>query len=309
MSAEHPRPPEPRTLDEFERRGFIVVPDALSPRLRAALRSAAKHLLASRTTRGRDRGADGKDGFRGCVALDEVFLPLVANPRVLPTVVALLSPNIHLLSSQLITLPPVPADARRTIRVPERPGWHRDMYGVSQDLGLAATPRLAVKCAYYLTHVSFPESGMTTFLPGSHLRTEPVEISEGGIDPTGAVTPRLRPCDAVIFENRTWHAGGVNRSAEVRLAVMMQYGYRWLQPVDDPYPALDRPDLSPLERQLLGLRDRAPDGSLAKGAGATAVARWWEDLGGVDTGERRPPAPARVTWKSEEKGRRGALPA
>ncbi|GAA2969399.1 hypothetical protein GCM10010519_00660 [Streptomyces lactacystinicus] len=41
----------------------------------------------------------------------------------------------------------------------------------------------------------------------------------------------------VLFENRTWHAGGLNRSGHTRLAVMMQCGYRCLNAVDDPAPA------------------------------------------------------------------------
>ncbi|TMR88392.1 hypothetical protein [Nonomuraea basaltis] len=133
-----------------------------------------------------------------------------ARPR--PALTALLSPNIHLLSAHLIALP---SGTPRTIRTPERPGWHRDMYGVTHDLG---------------------------------------------------------PCDVVLFENRTFHASGVNTSGQPRIAFMLQYGYRWLQPVDDPAPQLQhRADLDPITRQLLGAPDRNPDGSLAKGRGAAPL--------------------------------------
>lgn len=61
---------------------------------------------------------------------------------------------------------------------------------------------------------------------------------------------------------------------------MMQYGYRWLNAVDDPSPGLlYRPGLDDVERQLLGARDRHPDGSVAReGSGARALADQWEHL-------------------------------
>jgi ectoine hydroxylase-related dioxygenase (phytanoyl-CoA dioxygenase family) len=238
---------------------------------RARMLAASLDLLGSEITRGRDRGADGKDGFRGVLALNPTaFLPLIASPRVLPAVVALLSPNIHVLSSHLIALPSIPDGHPRSIRTPQRPGWHRDLYGVTADIGTASTPRFAVKCAYYLTDIT-ADSGLTTFLPGSHLIPEPVKIPPGQIDPPGARTPALNPdgTDAVLFDNRIWHAGGLNSSGSPRIALMIQYGYRWLAPVDDPAPGLaELPGLTDVQQQLLGAPDRNRDGSVAKGRGA-----------------------------------------
>lgn len=58
---------------------------------------------------------------------------------------------------------------------------------------------------------------------------------------------------------------------------MLQYGYRWLHPVDDPATNLRKDSaLTPIEQQLLGLPDRHPDGSLAKGSGAAPIRSWWE---------------------------------
>ncbi|KAB7835772.1 phytanoyl-CoA dioxygenase family protein [Streptomyces mobaraensis] len=266
-----PRRPEASVVADFHRNGFATIRNAISEDLRHQLLGAAEHLLASDITRGRDRGGDGKDGFRGCLALDHGFLPLLANPTTLPTVVELLSFNIHLLSAHLIALPSGPP---KTIRTPARPGWHRDMYGVSADLGLATTPRMAIKVAHYLTPIT-PDCGVTMFLPGSHLLTQPPTILDGAIDPAGATTPAITGTDAILFENRTWHAGGINLSGTPRIALMMQYGYRWLQPVDDPYTEL-RGDqsLSDIEQQLLGAPDRNPDGSLAKGKGAEPLRTW-----------------------------------
>lgn len=120
-------PPDPEVLNAFEREGYVVLRDAIWPEWREQAASVATRLLADDRTLGRDRSADGKDGFRGIVAMDDTFLPLVTNPKVLPTLVALLSPHLHLMSSNLIYMPSIPRGATRTIRVPERHGWHRDM--------------------------------------------------------------------------------------------------------------------------------------------------------------------------------------
>lgn len=267
-----PQPPVRKVLDAFDRDGYAIIRDAITPALRDHLLAAAERLLASDITRGRDRGGDGKDGFRGCLTLDRAFLPALTNPRTLPTVVHLLSPNLHLLSAHLISLPSGPP---RTIRIPQRPGWHRDMYGVTADLGFAHTPRMAIKVAHYLTPIT-DDCGLTMFLPGSHHLTQEPAIPEGTIDPVRAVTPDLNEGDAVLFENRTWHAGGINLSGRPRIALMLQYGYRWLHPVDDPATdLLADPALSPIEQQLLGMPDRNEDGSLAKGAGAAPLSNWW----------------------------------
>lgn len=265
-------------LAALDEHGYAIARDAIDPALRERLRAAAERLLDSDETRGRDRGADGKDGFRGCVDLDPAFTAVIANPRILPTVVAALSPNLHLMSSHLIALPSPPPH-QRTIRTPERPGWHRDMYGVSADLGHDATPRLAVKAAYYLTDPA-PECGPTMFLPGSHRLSAPPNVPEDAIDPPGALTPDLGPNDVVLFDNRTWHAGGLNTSGRPRLALMMQYGYRWLAPVDDPHhpDVIAQPGLDPIERQLLGAHDRDEHGAVAKGRGAAPLTAWWNHL-------------------------------
>ena len=173
--------------------------------------------------------------FRGIVAMDDTFLPLVTNPQVLPTLVALLSANLHLMSSNLIHMPSIPPGGTRTIRVPARHGWHRDMSTAARDLGTGGVPRMAIKAAYFLSDPT-PDAGVTMVLPGSHTDTGPVTVPAGAIDPPGAITPDLEPCDVLLFENRTWHAGGLNTSGRPRLAVMMQYGYRWLAAVDDPAP-------------------------------------------------------------------------
>ncbi|GHD34506.1 hypothetical protein GCM10007147_40230 [Nocardiopsis kunsanensis] len=261
----------------FEQQGYLILREAVAPQVHTAAREAAEALLTSDRTRGRDRSSDGKDGFRGVVDMDQAFLPLVSVPAVLQTAVALLGANLHLMSSHLIALPSLLPASRRTIRVPERHGWHRDMGAATRDLGTEQVPRLAIKAATFLTAPG-PDTGTTMVLPGSHRNPGAIEVPEGQIDPPGAVSPRLGPRDVLLFENRTWHAGGLNTSGHTRLAVMMQYGYRWLAPLDDPPQNLDLRSLSPIENQLLsGHYDRNTDGSIApEGSGADPLRRWAE---------------------------------
>ncbi|MFJ9908945.1 phytanoyl-CoA dioxygenase family protein [Streptomyces sp. NPDC101152] len=183
------------------------------------------------------------------------------------------------MSSNLIHIPSMPSGAPRTIRVPERHGWHRDMSTATRDLGVDSVRRMSIKAAYYLSELS-PDAGVTMVVPGSHTDTGPVTVPAGAIDPPGAITPDVGSCDDMLFENRLWHAGGRNTSGHPRLAVMMQYGYRWLAAIDDPAPELlQREGISDIERQLLGQPDRHLDGSIAhEGAGAAPLRTWWEHL-------------------------------
>jgi ectoine hydroxylase-related dioxygenase (phytanoyl-CoA dioxygenase family) len=85
----------------------------------------------------------------------------------------------------------------------------------------------------------------------------------------GAITRDVGRHDALLFENRTWHAGGLNVSGELRIAVIYQYGYRWLAQVDDPVDVW--PEATAIERQLLGAPDRADHGTPAR---VPAPRRW-----------------------------------
>ncbi|GAB2734905.1 phytanoyl-CoA dioxygenase family protein [Kitasatospora kifunensis] len=181
-------PPDPHDLAAFDRDSCLILRNVISPELRDKLAKASERLLASDRTAGRDRSTDGKDGFRGVVAMDDTFLPLVASPAVLPTIVGLLSPNLHLMSSNLIHMPSIPPDGTHTIRVAERHGWHRDMAAATRDLGREKTPRLSIKAAYYLSDIT-SDAGITMVLPGSGNDASPVTVSGGAIDPPGAITP------------------------------------------------------------------------------------------------------------------------
>ncbi|MCZ7646319.1 MAG: phytanoyl-CoA dioxygenase family protein [Planctomycetota bacterium] len=257
----------------FNEEGYLIVRNALDPETVARLVEAGDRLVASARLKDRQRSKCGHfDGFRNAIAMDDAFLPLLTQPTTVPLVVQLFGPNLQLMTSHLIYRHPDPSDAPPTHR---HPGWHRDIAGTPEDLGHPHIPRMEVKVAYYLTDLSEPGCGATLVAPGSHKLKERLVISDGQVDPVGALEPSLRPGDALFFENRTWHAGGANRCGRTRKAVMFGYGYRWLRPMD--YLVQDSDLLEkiadPIGRQLLGATGD-PEGRFVAGGGAEPLRDW-----------------------------------
>jgi ectoine hydroxylase-related dioxygenase (phytanoyl-CoA dioxygenase family) len=262
----------------FEEDGMLVIENAIPRETIDRVREATDRIVREAGPRGRWIGkpvsAKRRVEYRGLFNLDEAFLDLLAPPKVFAPIVALLSPNIHMMSSQLLYAHPG-QEAR-----PYHGGWHRDVIGSSEDLGYDHTPRLAIRVGYYLTDVSEPGSGITLFVPGSHRLRRPIPLPRGGRDPERYVRLDIKPGDAVMWENRTFHAPENNTSANTRKAVMIQYGYRWLRPVDfldHPAELLARCD--PVARQLLSSHDLNEDGSMARMKGSRALKEWADQHG------------------------------
>ncbi len=238
-------------IQQFDEEGYLIVRQALDCETVGQLTEASDRLIGSDCLENRQNRADGRyDGFRNCIVLDDAFLPLLTHQKIFPIVVQLLGAYLHLTTSHLIYKHPDPPDIPASDRSPD---WHRDYGRLTQDLGHAAVPRAMLKCAYYLTDLSEPNSGATLVAPGSNLLREPLEIPEDGADPDGVLEPRLQPGDCLLFENRTWHAGAANLSDHTRKVVMFGYGYRWAAPIDyrvQPDSLLEK--LDPLGRYLLG---------------------------------------------------------
>ncbi|MBE7463925.1 MAG: phytanoyl-CoA dioxygenase family protein [Planctomycetes bacterium] len=256
----------------FQDHGYLIVRKALDAGTIGRLLEAGDRLVASDRQRDRQKSGDRFDGFRNVIAIDDAYLPLLQHPSTVPLVVQLFGPNIQLMTSHLIHRSPDAPDAPVTFRCP---GWHRDIMNVPTDLGHANIPRMEVKVAYYLTDLSEPCSGSTLVAPGSHKLKEPPPFPDGGADPVGALEPLLQPGDALFFENRTWHAGGPNRSGRTRKAVMFGYGYRWLRPMDyivQPAELLEKVS-DPIGRQLLGATED-PLGRFIPGGGAEPLKEW-----------------------------------
>ncbi len=214
---------------QFRDEGYLIVRNALDEDQIHQLLEAGDRLIATDERLNRHKTSEYYDGFRNCIVMDDAFIPLLTNDITLPLVIQLLGSNLQLSTSHLIYRHPDPPGTPDSIR---RPGWHRDGGRIMRDLGEARYPRMGLKCAFYLTDLSEPNSGVTMLAQGSNQLVEKIDIPEGAADPENALEPLLNPGDCVIFEYRTWHAGAPNFTSRTRKAVMIGYCYRWLKPLD-----------------------------------------------------------------------------
>ena len=236
----------------FEEDGFLVVPGALSAEYVARLVEACDRLADPLLRKPKLFGRPEFNhlDLRPGLLREEALFALVAHAPAVPLVVQLLSPNIHLHSTTLIYKRPEEPDAPAFRR-----GWHRDIR-IPRDLGHEGLPLVGIKVCYCLTDFQRPDSGMTLMARGTHLRTEPLAIPKGEVDPLGVEVCdlRLNAGDAFLFENRIFHTAAPNRSDRTSKVLMYGYAYRWMKP--EVY--LDVPDkrhlekADPVERQLLG---------------------------------------------------------
>jgi ectoine hydroxylase len=242
---------------QFDEEGYLIIRNVLDSDTIEQLIEAGDRLIATDNRENRQQDVPGLyDGFRNVLSMDAAFTPLVTHPVTLPIIIQLLGANLQVSTSHLIYrwADPPGTDPKRRL-----PGWHRDNGRTRLDLGEHAYPRMGLKAAYYLTDLSEPNSGVTLMAPGSHLLREPLYIPPGQADPDNVAEPLLNPGDCVIFEYRTWHAGGANLRGLTRKAVMIGYHYRWLKPMDylqQPPHVLEQMDV--LQRFLVG--ERVDDG-------------------------------------------------
>jgi ectoine hydroxylase-related dioxygenase (phytanoyl-CoA dioxygenase family) len=263
-------------IRQFDEEGYLIVRGVLDPPAISKLIEASDRLMASDRRENRQVShSELYDSFRNSVAIDDIFIPLLTNETILSIVVQLLGAHLQLMTSHLIYKHPDPPGTSKTAR---SPGWHRDYGSAAKVLG-NSVPRILLKCGYYLTDLSEPNSGATLVAPGSNQLVEPIKIPEGQTDPTNAVEPSLKPGDCLLFENRTWHAGAANLTTRIRKGIMFGYGYRWVMPMDYRTQSRDVLDkLSPLGQYLVGESyQNTPE--YHPGGGESPLAAWCEQHG------------------------------
>jgi ectoine hydroxylase len=232
----------------FESDGYLVVENAIPLELVDRLLEVVDRLYAEGVKKDGLTKANKWD-LRNCIVHDDAFLELLTWPKTFPLVVDILNWNIKLITSHLIVREPSPPEADEFWK---GESWHRDGGGSPTDM-TEPHPRLFIKVAYFLTDLSEKGRGAIRFVPGSNrLMGRPAQ-SEDMPDPYGAIEIQCKPGTAVLFEQRTWHAVGPNRSDLTRKAVFFGYGFRWLQPMDYvkmPQRLIEK--ANPIQRQMLG---------------------------------------------------------
>jgi hypothetical protein len=236
--------------EDFERDGFLILPGVLTPEQVAYYTTVVDHLDAEeRRTRNLDPFATVE--IRNAIARPggDALLPLLDWPTTFPLIADIFGWNIQLTTSHVFVRTPNPSE-KTTFKAS---GWHADGPHPSFPTVGGVYPRLYGKIGFFLTDLSEPDRGNLRVAPGSHLSaTPPPKDPETG-DPFGAIQVLTKPGDAVLFEQRCWHAVGPNFSTLSRKNIYLGYCYRWMKAIDfitQPESLLEK--ASPVQRQLLG---------------------------------------------------------
>jgi ectoine hydroxylase-related dioxygenase (phytanoyl-CoA dioxygenase family) len=228
----------------FKTKGYLVVPDALSPETVVRVREAVDRLA----------GAGLKPGqitinIADILGQDDAFLDLIDCPRVFPKIWGILGWNIWVQHSHIVVNPPI--QTTNGMQDPSEPfkyGWHRDGGAINRDVTLNAP--LLVKVGFYLSDVG-DQGGPTLMLDDADPNAA---IPAPTARPTNVRALTVKAGTAVLFSNRSIHSlKSPNTSDTTRRAVFIQYGYRWIQSLDRSTVEHLAPRVSDVRRQLLGL--------------------------------------------------------
>ena len=233
-----------RALEEIAERGFTIVPAIADAATLAALRAQLEAAIAADLVRwcGNPHYRD-QHMVMNLMTRGDALLALLEHPVIHAYAAALLGPACILFAYTSSSMPPGGTNNARRVHV-DAPRW----------------------IPGYLTNVGFtlalddfrPENGAMSALPGSHLAPDPPD--EAAFD-AHAETLLPRAGEMIVFNARTFHRGGVNRTARVRHAVTMNVCRSYMRQQFD-YPRLVPPELvarlGPAGRRFLGFDVRMP---------------------------------------------------
>lgn len=230
----------PSEVAAFRQHGFLLLPGALTPVQCAALLAGCARLQ----TQIPPNRTSSYYNYADILALDPSFLELLDHPTVFPKVWGLLGWNIQINHSHMnVDLP----DPNETAF-----GWHRDGAIATWDLA-TAVPLLGVKVAFYLTDINRADAGNTYLIPGSQNNLAR-SLPAPGVGASDALAIVGGPGTVLIMDPRIIHCRGPNHAAMPRQVLFLQYGFRWLRPLDAMrVETLAARCTDPIRRQLLGL--------------------------------------------------------
>jgi ectoine hydroxylase-related dioxygenase (phytanoyl-CoA dioxygenase family) len=231
-------------LTEIAERGFTVVRGVVGGAEIAALRAELERAIAEDLARW-----SGNPHYRDAhmvmnlMTRGDAFLRLLDNPVIHAYASALLGPTCILFAYTSSSMPPGGTNFSRRIHV-DSPRW---------------IPGYVTNVGFTLALDDFSvDNGAMSVMPGSHLA--PDAPSEAAFD-AHAETVLPRAGDAIVFNARTFHRGGVNRTDRPRHAVTMNACRAYMRQQFD-YPRLVPPELvaklGPAGRRFLGFDVRMP---------------------------------------------------
>ena len=242
----------PDQLAAFERDGFLHLPALLSSDENAHYLALVEKMSADfRAEKGLESHQTVE--IRNAIARESELLPLLSHPNALGAMLDILGWNIQITTSHVFARTPNPGEKMAFKAI----DWHADGPNprpprVNGEFG-PVEPRIYAKIGYFLTDLSEPNMGNLRVVPGSHLRAAKPEIDVETGEPRGMVELLTRAGDAVLFENRCWHAVGPNLSTQARRNIYIGYCPRWIKAIDFQSQSdelLARAD--DVQKQLLG---------------------------------------------------------
>lgn len=205
--------PDDAILDHFWSQGWAVIPDVLSAIRVDEVRSALVDAAAASEAQGMPVRLEALDpGGRNIrvydlVAHAKVFADLAEHPSVLPSVEALLGPDVIL--SNFTGNTALPGSGSMNA--------HCDQSTLMPEPWTETWAMNAIWCLHDIDE----ENGATRFLPGSHEFTAFDQVPE---DPKAGMKPFEASAGSVILlHGRLWHTSGENRSSDRDRALLFAF--------------------------------------------------------------------------------------
>jgi ectoine hydroxylase-related dioxygenase (phytanoyl-CoA dioxygenase family) len=237
--------------EQFERDGFVIVRDVLTPDEVAHYAGALDRVYAEHEAQGKlakDKSLHKLSAVANCPELGG----LIDHPRAFPLVWSILGWNVHIYHSHLDVHPPI------TEPKPFRFEWHQDGGRQNREIETDPRARLSVKLAFWLSDVSEPGRGNFKVVVGSQRTNRidgPPRRDIEWPDPEHAIEVCANPGDAVFFDRRIWNARSNNYSQLTRKVAFFGYTYRWIAQRDEAVAPDVAASLTPVQRQLVGALD------------------------------------------------------
>ena len=247
-------------VEEFNREGWIHLPDVLDPEEVSALRAGIKR-LSEDPTAAQTHNADSETVYLRLFERERIFRDMLVREPMIGLAEALIGPNCHLIADGAVFNPPGKAID----------SWHVDdgVYfplpaEIPRHDARMKIPNCIVNFQMMLTDVPSVEFGPTQVVPGSHYSgREPDSQDEPAFEGRGPISIFCKPGDLYLQHSQIWHRGAPNRSARRRCLYQFAYGDRRVAPRFYPFLNYRVPDhvLEGADERLLRLFGKHPKGA------------------------------------------------
>lgn len=224
--------------------GFVLLPSLMTAAEAADARSRVLEIAASPSALefGRRNERIGQQHVRGLLGLGEIFERMVQHPAIIEVAEAMLGNDMTLGAYSARILHPGATEM----------GVHIDYPYWAMRGPFTLRPPLMTQVIWMLQDFT-EQNGATLVAPRSQLRCAHPnrdQFAREAVKITGAAG------DAIVSHGLLWHDTSPNRTAEPRVALLINYGMKVIRPLDAdiarvPPAVLQR--ATPKLRQLLGL--------------------------------------------------------